>query len=149
VGDDNQVISAAGSALPPLVIDKGTAPNDAWLVKDNSRVADWHYAALPKGWSNNVLGYEWLWRIIAGQTSHLRRRLLIVDGQGSHVTSDFACYCMLNSIDLLVLPPHTSHKLQPLNVGVFAPLKATIKDLAKKWVVTGDGLRDPGAKLCI
>jgi hypothetical protein len=41
---------------------------------------------------------------------------------------------MLNSINPLVLPPHTSHELQPLDVGVFAPLKAAMKDLARQWV---------------
>jgi hypothetical protein len=31
--------------------------------------------------------------------------------------------CMENNIDLLILPPHCSHLLQPLDVGVFGPLK--------------------------
>jgi hypothetical protein len=127
-------VSAAGTALSPLVIYKGTTPNDAWLIKDNARVEGWHYAASPKDWSNNILGYKWLWRVFAKQTSNLGRRLLIVDGHGSHVTTNFACYCMLHSIDLLVLPPHTLHKLQPLDVGVSAPLEAAMKDLARKWV---------------
>ena len=30
---------------------------------------------------------------------------------------------MENKIDLLIMPPHCSHILQPLNVGVFAAFK--------------------------
>ena len=33
---------------------------------------------------------------------------------------------MQHAIDLLILPPHTSHVLQPLDVGVFAPLKRAL-----------------------
>ena len=33
---------------------------------------------------------------------------------------------MEHTIDLLVLPPHTSHKLQPLDVSVFSPLKRAL-----------------------
>ena len=32
-------------------------------------------------------------------------------------------FCLENNIDLLILPPHCSHLLQPLDVGVFGPLK--------------------------
>jgi hypothetical protein len=50
-------------------------------------------------------------------------RLLICDGHGSHVTPEFIIHCMFYSIVLLVLPPHTSHISQPLDVGVFKLLK--------------------------
>ena len=50
-------------------------------------------------------------------------RLLIVDGHGSHIRADFIAHCMENNIDLLVMPPHYSHLLQPLNVGVFSAFK--------------------------
>ena len=33
---------------------------------------------------------------------------------------------MQNTIDLIILPPHCSHILQPLDVGVFAPLKRAL-----------------------
>lgn len=35
-------------------------------------------------------------------------------------------YRMDNEIDLLILPPHVSHVLRPLNVSVFAPLKSAL-----------------------
>jgi len=53
-----------------------------------------------------------------------QRRLLIVDGHGSHVKARFIACCIQNKIDLKVLPAHSSHITQPLEVGIFAPLKA-------------------------
>ena len=50
-------------------------------------------------------------------------RLLIVDGHGSHIRADFIAYCIENNIDLLVMPPHCSHLLQPLDIGVFSAFK--------------------------
>jgi hypothetical protein len=38
----------------------------------------------------------------------------------------FIAHCMDNNIHLLRLPPHTSHLLQPLDVGLFAPLKTAL-----------------------
>jgi len=53
----------------------------------------------------------------------VKRRLLLLDGHGSHLTARFVAFCIGKSIDLVVLPAHTSHLLQPLDVGVFSPLK--------------------------
>ena len=48
---------------------------------------------------------------------------MILDGHNSHVTPDFLAHAYLNNILILRLPPHTSHLLQPLDVGLFGPLK--------------------------
>ena len=52
-----------------------------------------------------------------------RRRLLLTDGHSSHLTAKFIAFCLKNTIDLVVLPPHSLHILQPLDVAVFSPLK--------------------------
>jgi hypothetical protein len=142
MGDDYQVRISRRQATQLSCNLKGTRPNHAWLVKDNPEVSGWHYAATGKGWSNKLLGYEWLWWVFSNKTQG--RRLLIVDGHGSHVCAEFACFCMLNKIDLLFLPAHTSHKLQPLDVGVFARLKAAMKDRCQQCVGQVD---DPKARM--
>ena len=48
---------------------------------------------------------------------------MILDGHNSHVNGEFIAQAYLNNILLLRLPPHTSHLLQPLDVGLFGPLK--------------------------
>jgi hypothetical protein len=47
----------------------------------------------------------------------------------SRITADVIAFCMRHAIDLLTLPPHCSHTVQPLDVGVFAPIK---RDLASE-----------------
>jgi hypothetical protein len=49
-----------------------------------------------------------------------------MDGHGSHITADAIAYCMEHAVYLLVLPPHTSHMLQPLDVSVFSALKRAL-----------------------
>ena len=49
-----------------------------------------------------------------------------MDGHSSHITANAIALCMRDAIDLLILPPHCSHVLQPLDVGVFAPLKRAL-----------------------
>ena len=50
-------------------------------------------------------------------------RLLFIDGYESYNLLDFQKYCKDNKIVTLCMPLHSSHLLQPLNVGCFAPLK--------------------------
>ncbi|ODQ68871.1 hypothetical protein LIPSTDRAFT_7335 [Lipomyces starkeyi NRRL Y-11557] len=52
-----------------------------------------------------------------------QQRLLICDGHDSHISGSFIAHCLQNRITLLILPPHTSHLLQPLDVAIFGPLK--------------------------
>ncbi|PCH39595.1 hypothetical protein WOLCODRAFT_37851, partial [Wolfiporia cocos MD-104 SS10] len=45
------------------------------------------------------------------------------DGHGSHIQDEIKDLAMENNIELFALPAHMSHKLQPLNVGVFGPMQ--------------------------
>ena len=54
-------------------------------------------------------------------------RLLILDGHGSHETTEFMYKCLENNIYLIFLPPHSSHVLQPLDLSIFSPLKASYR----------------------
>jgi hypothetical protein len=49
-------------------------------------------------------------------------RLLILDGHSSHYTLSFLEWCQSNRILVAVFPPHSAHRLQPLNVSLFRPL---------------------------
>ena len=49
-------------------------------------------------------------------------RMLILNGHNSHCTYEFANLCLKHRIVLVCLPPHTTHRLQPCDVGVFGPL---------------------------
>lgn len=51
------------------------------------------------------------------------KRLLLLDSHGSYLTAEFEQFCKDHGIITLCLPPHSSHRLQTLNVGYFRPLK--------------------------
>jgi hypothetical protein len=77
------------------------------------------------GWNNNDIGLAWLEQVFDRVTREKARtnwRLLILDGHSSHVTQQFINYCDSNKILLAVFPPHSTHTLQPLDVGMFGPL---------------------------
>jgi 4-hydroxybenzoate polyprenyltransferase len=72
---------------------------------------------------------EWLERVfIPGtQPATPEPRLLVLDGHGSHETTQFIWLYYKHNIHLLFLPPHTSHVLQPLDLAVFSSLKAAYR----------------------
>jgi len=122
-----ECISASGKALPPLLIFKAKHTNTAWIPP--TAPPNWRFSTSNSGWTSNSHAYEWLTTLFDPETKPLdpnSRRLLIMDGHGSHITANVIAYAMENAIDLLILPPHTSHVLQPLDVGVFAPLKRAL-----------------------
>ena len=55
-------------------------------------------------------------------------RVLITNGFGPYDSLEVMTFCFENNITLCRLPSHTSHKLQPCNVGVFGPLKAAYRE---------------------
>ena len=54
-------------------------------------------------------------------------RLLILDGHNSHCTFTFCKYAADNKIIIICLPSHTTHALQPCDVGAFGPLAQSWK----------------------
>ena len=59
-------------------------------------------------------------------------RLLIVNRHASYVSTEFIKFTWANKIICLYLPPHLTHLLQPLDIGVFGPLKQNYKKLLSK-----------------
>lgn len=45
-----------------------------------------------------------------------------------------------NGIILLTLPPHCSHRLQPLDVSVYGPFKGYYNSAADKWMLNHPGM---------
>ena len=46
----------------------------------------------------------------------------ILDGHASHFSWEFLSFCLEHNMLVLCLPPHSTHILQPLDVGLFSPL---------------------------
>ena len=65
--------------------------------------------------------------------------MLLLDGHASHISTAAIQFCVDEKIILLCLPPHTTHILQPLDVGVFSPLASTYKRLVQRKTRLGGG----------
>ncbi|KAF7574149.1 hypothetical protein PtrM4_057720 [Pyrenophora tritici-repentis] len=117
-------ISAAGWSVPPFLIFAGQYHLSAWY-EEAEIPRDWAIAVSDNGWTNNELGVEWLKHFNAHTQARTigARRLLIIDGHKSHQSLAFQELCKENNIYTLCMPPHSSHLLQPLNIGCFSPLK--------------------------
>ena len=130
-----ECISVTRVPLPPVVIFKGKTLQQQWFPIDKSELKTWKFTSTDKGWINRVVALEWLREVFIPQTKprdHSQRRLLICDGHDSYTATDFMWECYKNNIHLLLLPPHTSHVLQPLDLSVFSPLKHTYRKLLNK-----------------
>ena len=130
-------VNASGWSIPPFVILAGKLHQAAWY-RDIS--TSWIIAVSDNGWTTDQLGFDWLKhfnRCTQTQTVGTYR-LLIVDGHSSHATPEFDLYCTQNRIITLCMPAHTSHLLQPLDVGCYSPLKhaygQAIQQLARQHV---------------
>ena len=95
---------------------------------DNDRIRGWAWCTSNTGWTNDMFGLRWLKDVFHPHTSNSngKRRLLIMDGHSSHITPGFIGFCIVNAIDLMVLPAHSSHITQPLDVSVFGPFKTAL-----------------------
>ena len=119
-----QAINAEGWAIAPFIIGAGQYHLANWY-RESNLPDDWAIATSPNGWTDNELGLEWLkhFERCTNTRSVGRYRLLILDGHESHHSLDFEKYCQANKIVTLCMPPHSSHLLQPLDVGCFSLLK--------------------------
>lgn len=94
----------------------------SWM-EDLNEQDEAYFTSSAAGWTSDALGLSWL-RIFDRhtQSKRSRHRLLILDGHSSHVNWGFVSLAESLRILVLILPPHTTQRLQPLDVSLFSPL---------------------------
>jgi hypothetical protein len=119
-----QGVNALGWAIPPFIILAAQYHLANWYTECNLP-ADWRIATTENGWTTNAVGLDWIkhFDYYTAPRTKGTYRLLILDGHESHHSTEFELYCRQNHIITLCMPPHSSHYLQPLDVGCFGPLK--------------------------
>ena len=119
-----QGIGAVGVAIPPYIIFPGKTHLCGWY-QGNPPHPSWKIGVSDTGWTTNSHGIAWLRHF--NQHTRTRtigsRRLLLIDGHESHCSLEFQDFCKEANIITLCMPPHSSHLLQPLDVGCFGSLK--------------------------
>ena len=133
-----QGVNSSGWCIPPYIIVAGKVHLSTWY-KDSALPYDWVIATTENGWTTNEKGLEWIQHF--DQHSKTRTlggyRLLVLDGHESHHSVEFELYCKENNIITLCMPPHSSHLLQPLDVGCFGPLKTAYGRQIEKKIRAG------------
>ncbi|XP_062714382.1 uncharacterized protein LOC115257818 [Aedes albopictus] len=115
-------VSAAGQYLPPMFIFPRQRMNDALKI---GAPAGSIFECNPSGWSTVSTCTKWFDHFLAyARPTAEAPVLLILDGHSSHTKNvEMIEKAARNNVRILSIPPHTSHKLQPLDVSVMGPLK--------------------------
>lgn len=126
--------NAAGFHLPPLMICPRVRRNPLFEVGlPPDAIVEYH----PSGWmQSNIFAPIWFTHFLKHtKPSPDDPVLLILDGHATH-TKNLTLIQMAreNNVHILVLPPHTSHRLQPADVSFMFPLNCFYEQEAKNWL---------------
>ena len=122
--------SATGHIVPPMVIFEGKNLKREWL---HNEVTGTVYAMSDKGWINAPLFNKWFDHFLRHAPPG-RPLLLLLDGHSTHYKLDTISKAMKEQVIILTLPPHSSQDTQPLDAGVFGPLKHYWSRECHEWM---------------
>ena len=128
-------VSAAGFSLPPFMIYPRKRISEA--LKEGAYLGT-SFNCSDNGWITQQLYIEWFCFFLKA-IPPTRPVLLIEDGHSSHITIEVIELARENEVHLLCLPSHTTHLLQPLDVGIFKPLKSYYNKECKKYLTANPG----------
>ena len=117
-------INACGDVVPPMVIHNAARVQGSWKVKAPGNVT---VSATSKGYITKSRFHEYGLCFIHYLKSNgmaYRPNLLIIDGHKSHIYN-LSFYEVMhdNNVEILTIPPNTSHLLQALDSVPFAQFK--------------------------
>lgn len=126
--------SATGSFMPPYILFKGIRRKNE--LKDGLPPGS-EFLMTASGYANSEVFRSYIQFFCkhkpAGKT------LLIMDGHRSHVDWEALSIAEAADIQILLLPAHTSHELQPLDKAVFKSLKSKFYAQCKTWHTSNPG----------
>lgn len=136
------IVSASGSALPPAMVFPRKNFKNYML---SGAPAGTIGLAQPTGWMIGEL-FQDVMKHFVKMTSSTKENptLVIMDNHESHLAPAVLNTAKENGVILLTIPPHTSHKLQALDVAVFGPFQTFYNAAADSWMI-----RHPGQTLSI
>ena len=115
-------VSASCACVPPMLVFGGRKRMDPTLLAEAPEGAIGGVS--DSGWVTTQLFLQWFHHFVehAGPSKE-RRVLLIMDNHTSHISSDIITQARLHGVDIVTIPPHSSHVLQPLDLTIYGPLK--------------------------
>ena len=126
--------NALGHHVPPFFVFPGVRMRQE-LLDGRSVGADGDVS--DSGWSNSVIFRKYI-------ESHLLKYLpersaehpvlVLYDGHKSHINLGLIDWAKTQHLILFILPAHTSHVLQPLDIGCFGPFERIYNNVAHKFM---------------
>ena len=115
-------MSAVATYLPPLFIFPRKRMVDLLM---NGAPPQSIGLANPSGWTDSEIFIDWLKHLVKfTNSSTTNRHVIVLDGHHIHKTLAAVEYARGHGIDMVILPPHCTHKMQPLDRTFFKPLKS-------------------------
>ncbi|XP_041372513.1 uncharacterized protein LOC121385794 [Gigantopelta aegis] len=115
--------NALGVAIPPYFVFKGQRMHQELLSGCTAGTAG---TVSETGWSNSEIFQMYLsdhFTKYAPPASSDQPILILYDGHKSHINISLIQWARERNIIIFVLPAHTSHVLQPMDVGCFGPFE--------------------------
>ena len=135
-----EAVSADGFVFPSFLIAKGSKHRFDWYKNVHEEDKDARFAVSKKGWTDNIMAMHWLTEVydpISRERCPMPgKRLLILDGHVSHINYTFLSWCETHGIIVFCFPPHSTHLLQPLDVGLFGPLQKHYRKAVEDFFLT-------------
>ncbi|CAB3224738.1 unnamed protein product [Arctia plantaginis] len=136
------IVSALGNALPPVILFPRVHFKQHMIADAPTGTLG---LATPSGWMNAELFVQTIQHFIAHSNSSKENpSLLIYDNHESHICIEALNLAKENGVTILTVPPHSTGKLQPLDVGIFGPFKSAYNKAVDSWM-----LRNPGKTFSI
>ena len=116
-------INGAGESIPLHIIAKGKTSKSLHGFDMQSAPERSNWSVSPSGWTKQGIAKLWFEKSFLPNIGKERPQVLIVDGHDSHNFVELISVATENEIQIIELPAHTSHWLQPCDRTVFKPLK--------------------------
>ena len=130
-------VSAAGTIVPPMLIFPRKNFRDHFIKSGPPGCIG---GANPSGWINEDLFVEYLQHFIKHTRCSIEKKVLVIlDNHETHISLAAVDLAKANGVILLTIPPHTSHKLQPLDRTCFKPFKAAYGRAIENWMRSNAG----------
>ena len=107
--------SMCGEKIRPLVIGKSKQPRCFNKIRTETLPVDYYYNS--KAWMNSSIMEDWLKKLNRKMRAQKRKFLLFLDNAPSHPE------IQLSNIELKFLPPNTTSKTQPMDMGIIQATK--------------------------
>lgn len=130
-------INALGNSIPPFYVFPRV--NFKQYMLSGAPVGS-DGAAYPSGWmtaQNFVLYLKHFIKFV--KSSKESPVLVVLDNHESHISVEALNICKDNGIVMVTFPPRCSHKLQPLDLTVFGPLKRFYNIALTDWLSMNPG----------